>query len=87
MKAFPNGVITNDQGVIVGGQQGMDLRDYIAVRAMMALIDSDEVKEQCDEHEYDSDDWAGFVCYCAYKFADRMMEVREMEFKEEPTDD
>lgn len=87
MKAFPNGVITNDQGVIVGGQQGMDLRDYIAVRAMMALIDSDEVKEQCDENEYGSDDWAGFVCFCAYKFADHMMIVREMEFKEEPTND
>ena len=87
MKAFPNGVITNDKGVIVGGQEGMDLRDYIAVRAMMALINSDDVKEQCSENEYDSDEWAGFICFCSYKFANAMMIAREITISKEQTDD
>ena len=38
MKAFPNGVITNPDGLIVGGQPGMDLRDYFAAKAMQGLI-------------------------------------------------
>jgi hypothetical protein len=38
MKAFPNGVITNKDGVIVGGQRGMDLIDYFAAQAMQGLL-------------------------------------------------
>ena len=38
MKAFPNGMITDDRGVIVSSQPGMDLRDYFAAKAMQALI-------------------------------------------------
>lgn len=38
MKAFSNGIITNKDGLIVGGQDGMDLRDYFAAKAMQGLI-------------------------------------------------
>lgn len=38
MKAFPNGLITNKDGLVVGGQQGMDLRDWFAGLAMQSLI-------------------------------------------------
>ena len=40
MKAFPNGIITNSDGVIIGGQQGMDLRDYFAAKAMPTVFDN-----------------------------------------------
>ena len=38
MKSFSNGIITNKDGLIVGGQDGMDLRDYFAAKAMQGLI-------------------------------------------------
>ena len=63
MKAFPNGIITNSDGLIVGGQQGMDLRDYFAAQAMQRLID-------LVTHPKD-------VAAIAYKQADAMMEARE----------
>lgn len=38
MKAFPNGIFTDNKGAIIGGQEGMDLRDYFAAKAMSAFI-------------------------------------------------
>jgi len=38
MKAFPNGTITNKDGLIVGGQQGMDLRDYFAIQYINGIV-------------------------------------------------
>ena len=37
MKAFPNGIFTNGDGLIIGGQPGMDLRDWFAGLAMQGL--------------------------------------------------
>jgi hypothetical protein len=69
MKAFPNGIITNEKGLIVGGQTGMDLRDYFAAKAMQALAD-----------KYNRD----VLAVIAYKCADEMMKARE-ETKNEAT--
>jgi hypothetical protein len=38
--AFPTGIITDDKGVIIGGSNGMTLRDYFAAKAMQACITS-----------------------------------------------
>ena len=65
MKAFPNGIITNKDGLIVGGQQGMDLRDWFAGLAMQVMID--------DPLGFKSDELAKF----SYEMADLMMKVRE----------
>jgi len=36
--AFPTGIITDGKGVIIGGSNGMTLRDYFAATALTALI-------------------------------------------------
>ena len=67
MKAFPNGVITNDQGVIVGGQQGMDLRDYFAAAALKGMLSENGGGALCNP---DLATWA-------FTIADAMMKARE----------
>ena len=66
MKAFPNGVITNSDGLIVGGQPGMDLRDYFAAKVMQYWlcnpIDITRIEKLCEN---------------AYQVADAMMKARE----------
>ena len=64
MKAFPN--MTN--------QQGMDLRDYFAAKAMQSLIVDPVVNETIEEEGVDH---PGFTAYLAYKVADAMMKARE----------
>jgi hypothetical protein len=67
MKAFPNGIITNKDGLIVGGQEGMDLRDYFAAQAVQALIPTGIENNLGVE----------FLAKDAYKIADAMMKARE----------
>jgi hypothetical protein len=58
MKAFPN----------MAGQQGMDLRDYFAAKAMQGMMADhtrDNYPEEIAEH--------------AYVIADAMMKAREVE--------
>ncbi len=66
MKAFPNGMITDDRGVIVSSQPGMDLRDYFAAQALNGLASITGV------------DWGGKaeVARICYDLADAMMEAR-----------
>ena len=62
MKAFPN--MTN--------QQGMDLRDYFAAKAMQSLLWNPDADLDSKED----------VCAAAYEYADEMIKVRaENEFK------
>jgi len=61
--AFPTGIITDDVGLIVGGSNGMNLRDYFAAKAMQALIDNDGLFSEIPTQ--------------AYKLADAMMEARK----------
>ena len=71
MKAFPNGMITDDRGVIVSSQPGMDLRDYFAAKAMQSLIRVSQ-KAIADELVTPKS-----VVDSAYCWADLMMEVRK----------
>lgn len=66
MKAFPTPTFSiNDEARVtaVGGEGGMDLRDYFAAKAMQALIDDDVFFED--------------VASSAYEVADAMMEARK----------
>ena len=36
LPAFPTGIITDGKGKIIGGSNGMTLRDYFAAKAMLA---------------------------------------------------
>jgi len=56
MKAFPN----------MTGQQGMDLRDYFAAKAMQGMM-ADHTRDNYPEE----------IAEYAYKIADAMVEVRE----------
>lgn len=64
--AFPTGIITDGKGVIIGGSNGMTLRDYFAAKAIQGLI-SDGVGSLSDEE----------LANWAYKLADAMMKERE----------
>ena len=69
MKAFPTPTFSiNDEARVtaVGGEGGMDLRDYFAAQAMQGLL-SDGVGSLSDE---ELADWA-------YKLADAMMKARK----------
>ena len=63
--AFPTGIITDGKGKIIGGSNGMTLRDYFAAKAMQGLLASDVYapKDKFAEN--------------AYAMADAMMKARE----------
>ena len=65
MKAFP---ITIQNLTNQCGQEGMDLRDYFAAKAMQALLSS----PNCDKEVN-----ASLICAYSYTFADEMMKARE----------
>lgn len=62
MKAFPT-----------HREEGMDLRDYFAARAMQALIINEEVLKESTEQNVD---FTKLVAYMAYDMADEMMKAR-----------
>lgn len=68
MKAFPNGVFTDEKGKIIGGHMGMDLRDYFAAKAMQAAM----LKERLNHMSHKE------LCEGAYITADAMMKAREI---------
>ena len=61
--AFPTGIVTDDKGKMIGGSNGMSLRDYFAAKAMQANIGN-------FTNEYD-------LVRSAYTLADKMLEERE----------
>ena len=70
MKAFPTPTFSiNDEARVtaVGGEGGMDLRDYFAAAALPMTI-----KEMNDAESYNVNDAA----ILAYHYADAMMEAR-----------
>jgi hypothetical protein len=72
MKAFPNGMITDDRGVIVSSQLGMDLRDYFAAKAMAALMSHETFINAVSAQRVPP----SALVKQAYMFADLMMEAR-----------
>ena len=78
MKAFP----TTQDIQYLPEAHGMDLRDYFAAKAMAALISEDEVDATAKEENFGTNEWAEFVAFCSYKFADAMMKYRNIKAKE-----
>ena len=70
MKAFP---LSNMTGL---NQQGMDLRDYFAAKAMQALISSKRFNQILNEDDSDAD-FPTLVSFMAYDMADTMMKARK----------
>ena len=66
--AFPNGMITDEKGVIVSSQAGMELRDYFAAKAMHALIINSNTNGYIND-----------ILYVAYRYADGAIDAREQE--------
>jgi hypothetical protein len=64
MPAFPTGIITDGKGKIIGGSNGMALRDYFAAKAVQGLLAS-EVNAPLK-----------VFAIRAYAVADAMMEAR-----------
>jgi hypothetical protein len=62
--AFPTGIITDGKGKIIGGSNGMALRDYFAAQAVQGLLAS-EVNAPLK-----------VFAIRAYAVADAMMEAR-----------
>jgi len=65
--AFPTGIITNDKGLIIGGSNGMTLRDYFAAKAMQSM----------NSREDYLDAPADAIALDAYALADAMLKARE----------
>lgn len=63
--AFPTGIITDGKGKIIGGSNGMTLRDYFAAKAMYALLTDPEIAMGAFQ-----------IAELAYRYADAMMTAR-----------
>ena len=71
MKAFPN---TITAGTTIGYQQeGMDLRDYFAAKAMQSLIQDEAMKKVIQEIGKPIKE---VICMLAYEYSDEMMKAR-----------
>jgi hypothetical protein len=68
MKAFPNGITTNKDGLFVGGQQGMDLRDYFASQIIAGFLANNKTDYYKNSPE--------LMVKLAYEMADLMMKER-----------
>ena len=66
--AFPTGIITDGKGQIIGGSNGMTLRDYFAAKAMQALLSDSDWRQDMDIKD---------TALAAYKTADAMLKERE----------
>ncbi len=66
--AFPAGLITDDKGVVVGGSNGMTLRDYFAAKAMEGMLSSGNLPKTISDAD---------IAECTYNLADAMLKARE----------
>ena len=64
--AFPTGIITDGKGNIIGGSNGMTLRDYFAAKAMQGIVSDPDLGMGVTK-----------VAEWAYTQADAMMKARE----------
>lgn len=70
MKAFPWSI---DNGVSVKGENGMDLRDYFAAKAMQGILTDENFHYAAWDN---SPDWTENVAMYAYEMADAMIKAR-----------
>jgi hypothetical protein len=77
--AFPTGIITDGKGKIIGGSNGMTLRDYFAAKAMHGF----SLSPWSDYEEMETFTRKDYARYCnsvaesAYEFADAMREAND----------
>jgi len=75
--AFPTGLITDDKGVIVGGSNGMTLRDYFAAKALQGILsDASGIDENTGEKLCLPED-AEQIALASYMMADTMLKARK----------
>ena len=76
--AFPTGLITDDKGLIIGGSNGMGLRDYFAAKVMysFALLSANDYEHDETFTREDYIDYCNSVAGSAYDMADAMMKAR-----------
>ena len=81
MKAFPTPAFSiNDEARVtaVGGEGGMDLRDYFAAKALSTILGQyDFTFFEDDEDEKEGDTFALIIAKNAYDMADAMLKARE----------
>lgn len=65
MRAFPTGAVFNKDGLMIAGENGMELRDYFAGMAVQGLIAQFGCKSDRATAKF------------AYEIADAMMEARD----------
>jgi hypothetical protein len=76
MKAFPTPTFSiNDEARVtaVGGEGGMDLRDYFAAKAMQGQLSIRENVTALAREQIKLED----VCIASYEVADAMMKARQ----------
>ena len=66
--AFPTGIITDGKGKIIGGSNGMTLRDYFAAKAMQGIFASGNLPNSVTDEK---------LAATAYEVADAMLKARE----------
>ena len=77
MKAFPTPAFSiNDEARVtaVGGEGGMDLRDYFADKVMQAILPTYDIQ---DVFENENTQMPIIVAKDAYALADAMMKARQ----------
>ena len=81
MKAFPRlkhlEVDRNDNYDAVYEDEGMDLRDYFAAKAMQSLIGNNEYLDNIQKYRSEGESMFSSIPYTAYQIADGMMEKRK----------
>ena len=71
--AFPTGIITDGKGKIIGGSNGMTLRDYFAAKSITWFLTALENEGMVDEPAL----LRQFAAESAYRMADAMMKARD----------
>ncbi len=71
MKAFPTSGVHYTKNGVDMAQEGMDLRDYFAAKAMQAYLQNSSERDICLE---EVGNWIGAF---SYTVADAMMEARK----------
>jgi hypothetical protein len=77
MKAFPTPAFSiNDEARVtaVGGEGGMDLRDYFAAKVMQAILPTYDIQ---DVFENENTQMPIIVAKDAYALADAMLKARQ----------
>jgi hypothetical protein len=77
LPAFPTGIFIDDKGLIIGGSNGMTLRDYFAAKAMQGLFASERHTDSFGDFFSYSNIWYSEAAGHAYQMADAMLKARE----------